>query len=75
MLNESRKHDKRMVVNKKKERKKDVPEDFLVALSGEQTGMLWLELGQQTMPNNPKKRSDPLPALITEPCRPTLENK
>lgn len=56
----------------KKKRKKDVPEDFLVALSREQTGILWLEPGQQAMLNNPKKTSDPLPALITEP---TLENK
>lgn len=64
MLNESKKHDKRMLVNKKRN-KKDVREDFLVALSREQTGIFRLELGQQRMPNNPKKRSDPLPALIT----------
>lgn len=57
-----------MVVNKKR-KKKDVLEDFLVALSREQTSILWLELGQQTMPKNPKKTSDPLPALVTEPCR------
>lgn len=38
MLNESKKHDKRMLVNKKRN-KKDVHEDFLVALSREQTGI------------------------------------